>query len=306
MDRLIRTLKVCALAFALVGFGVFGSGLVGAARADSTQLSNVSHLEIAQAAEEAEDINDPLEPLNRLFFGLNEILQKAVLGPATEIYRIFIPPPVREAIGNMIDNLRSPVILANDILQGEGERAWHTTQRFVINSTIGVVGVMDVAEGMGIPKHDEDFGQTLAVWGVDEGFYVVLPLFGPSNPRDAVGKLLVDSYFDPLGLYLDNTDRDPERYARLSVGAVDEYGGVVDELEQIRKTSVDYYAAVRSMYRQKRKSEISNGEEVDLPPIPDLSLDFDEPSDQEDAAEKRPAVSKTGDQLSQDGAKIAQ
>jgi phospholipid-binding lipoprotein MlaA len=155
-------------------------------------------------------------------------------------------------------------------LQGEGQRALQTTQRFVINTTLGVGGIMDPATKIGITKHSEDFGQTLAVWGVGEGLYLVLPFYGPSNPRDAVGKLFVDNYFDPLGMYLENTDQDEVRYARMAVGAVDEYGGVMDELEQIKKTSVDYYAAIRSMYRQKRKSEISNGTEVDLPPIPDL------------------------------------
>jgi phospholipid-binding lipoprotein MlaA len=297
---------VCALALGLVGFGVFGVGSSRMAWADSVQYADASDIDVAQAADDAENVNDPIEPLNRFFFSINEILQKVVLRPATEIYRIFIPPPVREAIGNMIDNLRTPVILANDILQGEGERAWITAQRFLVNSTIGVAGVMDVADELGIPKHKEDFGQTLAVWGVDEGFYVVLPLFGPSNPRDAVGKLLVDGYFDPLGQYLGNTHQDSAEYARLSVEAVDEYVGVTDELDQIRKTSVDYYAAVRSMYRQKRISEISNGEEVDLPPIPDLSYDIDELLDEDDAAEKKPAIVKTGDQLSQGGNRVGQ
>jgi len=233
----------------------------------------------AAAVDEPDDVADPLEPINRFLFGFNEIFQMVILRPATGMYQHLIPPAVREAVGHLIDNLKTPVILANDLLQGEGERAMQTTQRFVINTTLGVGGIMDPATDMGIVRHNEDFGQTLAVWGVGEGFYLVLPLLGPSNPRDAVGKLLVDGYFDPLGLYLDNTNRDAERYSRMAVEGVDEYGGVMDELEQIKKTSVDYYAAVRSMYRQKRKSEISNGAEVDLPPIPDLgSMEDDMPS----------------------------
>lgn len=228
------------------------------------------------AAEEGDDVSDPLEPLNRLIFVFNEAFHKVVLYPATSLYQIFLPPQLRNAIGNVIDNLSTPVVLANDILQGEGERAWRTTQRFLINSTVGLGGMMDVAEDMGIPEHDEDFGQTLAVWGIGEGFYVVLPLYGPSNPRDAIGKLLVDGYFDPLGQYLSNTNQDEASYARMGVGGVDEYGGVMGELEQIKKTSVDYYAAIRSMYRQKRLAEIGNGEAVDLPPIPDLGFDLDE------------------------------
>ncbi|MBE0531884.1 MAG: VacJ family lipoprotein [Rhodospirillales bacterium] len=221
-------------------------------------------------ADESDDSGDPLEPVNRFLFEFNEIFQMVILRPATGMYQHLIPPAVREAIGHMIDNLKAPVILANDLLQGEGDRAWVTTQRFVVNTTLGVGGIMDPATKFGLTRHSEDFGQTLAVWGVGEGLYLVLPFYGPSNPRDAVGKLFVDNYFDPLGMYLENTNEDEARYARMSVGGVDEYGGVMDDLEQIKKTSVDYYAAIRSMYRQKRKAEISNGTEVDLPPIPDL------------------------------------
>ncbi|MBL6945424.1 MAG: VacJ family lipoprotein [Rhodospirillales bacterium] len=248
---------------------------------DGAIAEEASQIAAATAVDDGDDVNDPLEPLNRLIFDFNEFFNKAVLYPATSIYQIFLPPQLRNAIGNMIDNLSTPVILANDILQGEGERALRTTQRFFINSTLGIGGMMDVAEDMGISEHDEDFGQTLAVWGMGEGFYLVLPLYGPSNPRDAIGKLLVDGYFDPLGQYLSNTGQDEASMARLGVGGVDEYGGVMDELEQIKKTSVDYYAAIRSMYRQKRTAEIGNGDAVELPPIPDLGFDFD-PSNPDD------------------------
>ncbi len=222
-----------------------------------------------------EDGNDPLEPLNRAVFNLNEVFQTWFLRPFSEFYEAFVPPPVREGVGNMIDNVATPVILANDLLQGEGERAVITVQRFVINTTYGIGGFVDRATEMGIEGHDEDFGQTLAVWGVGEGFYLVLPLFGPSNPRDAVGDLLVDGYFDPLGRWLVNSNRDAVRWSRAGVGALDEYGGVMDELAQIQKTSIDYYAAIRSMYRQKRAAEIGNGEDIDLPPIPDLSYEIE-------------------------------
>jgi phospholipid-binding lipoprotein MlaA len=235
---------------------------------------------LAQAAKEtpaeAENgVGDPLEPMNRLIFRFNELFRGLILGPATEIYTIFIPPPMRTAIGNVLDNLRTPIILVNDVLQGRPGKAWQTTQRFAINSTLGIGGIVDRAAKMGIEGHDEDFGQTLGVWGVGEGFYLVLPLFGPSNPRDAVGKHLVDGYFDPLDMWLDNTDRDGFVWARTAVGGVDTYSGVVDELDQIRKTSVDFYAALRSMYRQKRAAEIRNGAGEDLPPIPDLDYKLD-------------------------------
>ncbi len=229
--------------------------------------------DIDMAAVDVDDVNDPIESVNRFIFGFNEFVYDILLRPISKAYN-YLPQPVREAVSNILDNVSSPKILANDVLQGEGERALQTTGRFLINSTAGLAGLFDVAEMIGIPEHDEDFGQTLGVWGVGEGFYLVLPLFGPSSPRDAVGKLGVDYFFDPLGLWLANTDRDEIAWALVGARAVDEFAGLVDELDQIKKTSIDYYAAIRSMYRQKREAEIKNGEDVDLPPIPDLDLSF--------------------------------
>ena len=146
--------------------------------------------------------------------------------------------------------------------------------RLVVNSTIGIGGIADVVSELDGEPRSEDFGQTLGVWGMGEGFYLVLPIFGPSSPRDLVGKFIVDPYFDPFGQWVANTHKDNVSYARQGLGGIDEFAGVVDELHQIRKTSVDYYAAIRSLYRQKRKSEISNGEGLDLPPIPNLGYDL--------------------------------
>ncbi len=214
-----------------------------------------------------EDDGDPFEPVNRFIFGFNEIFLDWVLGPITELYTEFVPEPVREGIGNLLDNINAPVVLANDLLQAEGARALETTGRFVINSVFGVVGIFDVADSWGIPKHEEDFGQTLGVWGVDEMFYVVLPLFGPSSPRDAVGRFLVDDYLDPIGLWLDNTDREEISLSLTGIGALDEYAGVKDKLVEIKETSIDYYAAVRSLYRQKREADIKNGKGIVIPDL---------------------------------------
>jgi len=144
----------------------------------------------------------------------------------------------------------------------------------LINSTLGIGGLADVAEELGMEGRDEDFGQTLGVYGVGEGFYLVLPVFGPSNPRDVVGKFLVDSYFDPIGMALDDADETTIIYSLAAMRGIDEYAGIVDELNQVKNTSVDFYAAVRSLYRQKRKAEIHNGSSLELPPIPDLSYDI--------------------------------
>ncbi len=223
-------------------------------------------------AQAAADVNDPLEPINRVMFEINEYLQGLFLRPLAELYTLILPDEGQEAVHNFLKNLRSPVVLANDLLQGEMKRAWTTTKRMAINSTLGVGGVMDVADKWGIKPHSEDLGQTLAVWGIPDGFYLVLPLFGPSNPRDAVGKFL-DSYLDPVSHWLDNTHRDEWSTARTVVGGVDEFAGVMDDLQKLKDTSIDYYAALRSISRQKRKAEIRNGAPSDAP-LPDLKYDF--------------------------------
>ncbi|MFQ5619255.1 MAG: VacJ family lipoprotein [Rhodospirillales bacterium] len=237
----------------------------------------LARIELAQAKPKPEpenDVNDPLESMNRGIFAFNEFFLRWVLGPISGVYKDFVPDPVRQSVGNILHLVASPIILANDLLQGEWKRAWITTQRTVVNATVGVGGTFDVAETFGLPRHNEDLGQTLAVWGVGEGFYLVIPFFGPSNPRDAVGKL-VDGYFHPLTRWADNTNREEITYGLFSASAVHEYSEIKDELDQIRKTSIDYYAAIRSMFRQKRAAEIRNGAEVDLPPIPDLGFDID-------------------------------
>ena len=219
------------------------------------------------------DVNDPLEPINRVTFQFNEIVHAIILRPLAELYQLILPDEGRIAVRNFLKNLRSPVILANDLLQGETDRAWTTTQRMAINTTLGLGGLLDVADKWGLKSHSEDLGQTLAVWGIQDGFYLVLPIFGPSNPRDAVGKF-VTSYIDPVSYWLDNTHRDDWSMARTVVGAIDDFAGVMNDLQKLKETSVDYYAALRSISRQKRNTEIRNGELGDAP-IFDLKYDFD-------------------------------
>ncbi|WNJ98767.1 VacJ family lipoprotein [Thalassospiraceae bacterium LMO-JJ14] len=229
---------------------------------------------LAQAPAADDDVNDPLESVNRVIFQFNETVYAFLLTPIAKTYNSVLPSTFRAGVSNVIDNISSPVTFVNDLLQFELDRALTTLARFVVNTVTGMGGIADIASSIGLEQHEEDFGQTLGTYGVGEGLYLVLPLLGPTNPRDAVGKYLVDPYFDPLGLYLSNTERDAEAYSRLGVSAIDEYAGLVDELEQIKKTSVDYYAAIRSLYRQKRLTEISNGREEDLPSIPNYDLNF--------------------------------
>jgi len=240
-------------------------GIDGPGAATADQLAE------GAAAAGGDDFNDPIEPFNRFMFDVNEGIQDFLLRPISTVYN-YLPAGFRNGVGNLIHNLNTPVILANDLLQLEGQRAMRTFGRFVINTIAGAGGIGDVAGDLGIPSHKEDFGQTLGSYGVGEGFYLVLPLFGPSNPRDAVGKIFVDSYFDPLSMYLKNTDEDAAYWSMMAGKGISEYAGVMEELNQIKSTSIDYYAAIRSMYRQKRKAEIGNGQDTNLPPIPDLDL----------------------------------
>ena len=134
------------------------------------------------------ETNDPLEPMNRYFFEVNYGLDELLIKPVAAWYNLILPAPVERGVHNFLTNLNSPVIFANDAMQGNGPRAGITAKRFLINSTLGVAGIFDVAaDWWGMKHHDEDFGQTLAVWGVGEGPYIVAPVLGPSNPARSHG-----------------------------------------------------------------------------------------------------------------------
>ncbi len=233
-----------------------------------------------------EELNDPLEPMNRAIFEFNMTMDKFVLRPVAIGYRKVIPRPIRITVRNFLDNLRAPIVLLNDILQGEGERAGETFGRFMANTIGGLGGLIDIASGLGIPKHDEDFGQTLAVWGAGSGPYLILPFLGPSNPRDGIG-LAVDAYADPIATWAANHGYDKVLVTRYVVDQVDRRAANIETLDQLQASSIDFYAAVRSFYRQYRKSEISNGRmaeqgEDGLPPMVDFdSMDMPDEEEEE-------------------------
>lgn len=228
-----------------------------------------------QEVAEVDEENDPLELLNRFTFSFNLALDTLVLQPVAATYRFLLPVEVRDSVRNAMRNLRSPLILVNDVLQGELERAEATLVRFLVNSTIGVLGLFDVAADMGYAYHDEDFGQTLGAHGVGEGFYLVLPVLGPSNPRDGVG-LLVDMYLDPLFYAAEAADVEDYLLARTIVLGVDTRSRNIETVEDLRRDSIDFYARVRSLYRQSRANAIRNGEVPGDQPTPGLySFEFD-------------------------------
>lgn len=211
----------------------------------------------------AENGNDPYESFNRTMLDFNLAVDKAVLRPVAFVYKEGVPDPLRTNVHNFLENLRGPVILANDLMQGEMDRAGTTLLRFAMNSTIGVFGINDFATEAGIEKHDEDFGQTLAIWQVDSGPYLVLPIFGPSNPRDATG-LVVDTLLDPITWLV------PREYqiGRAVAAAVDRRARRYEEINDLEENSLDFYSAVKSLYRQRREDEIRNGSPSAVSPTP--------------------------------------
>jgi phospholipid-binding lipoprotein MlaA len=210
-----------------------------------------------EALAEFEATNDPIEPWNRAMFQVNEGIDTLVLRPAAEAYRILLPQPVRLGVRNVLGNLRTPVILLNDALQGETDRFGTTLGRFLLNSTLGIGGIFDVAaEHFDLPGHTEDFGQTLAVWGVREGPYLFIPVLGPSNPRDVFG-FGVDIATHPL-TWVTGHPWEGIGYGRTAATAVDTREGLIEPIDEVRRTSLDPYATFRSAYRQIRATEIAN------------------------------------------------
>lgn len=226
----------------------------------------------AAARAEFEADNDPIEPFNRAMFAFNKQMDGMFLRPAAVMYREVLPEPVQDGIHNFLSNLRAPVVFANDVLQGEMDRAGNTAGRFVINTTVGILGVWDAAAYMGIEGHSEDFGQTFAVWGAGEGFYIVLPILGPSNPRDALG--LVTEYFvDPFNIWARHQDVQELILARALVTGVGFRARNLETIDELERTSLDYYIAIRSLYRQRRINVINNGKGTSDQPAPGITFE---------------------------------
>jgi len=199
-------------------------------------------------------LHDPFEPANRDIFDFDVKLDHAVATPVAKFYRSAMPSPARVGIHNALDNLNAPVVLANDVLQGEGSKAGDTIGRFVINSTVGLAGLIDVASDIGIAPHENDFGITLGKGGAAEGSYLVLPFFGPRPPRDLVGNG-VDIGFDPL-TYITWNNSTLYKVIRSGLGVLDSRTANIDSVEAIERSSIDYYATTRSLYRQNRNAQI--------------------------------------------------
>lgn len=197
---------------------------------------------------------DPIEGFNRAMYGFNEVVDKAVIKPVAQGYDAVLPSPVRTGVTNFFGNIADFFIGVNNLLQGKPDQAASDLGRVLVNSTVGILGIFDVATSAGLEKHEEDFGQTFGRWGVGDGAYVVLPFFGPRTVRDTAG-LVVDVAADPVG----NIDHVPTRNTLLALRIVDTRADLLPADKVIEEAALDKYAYVRDGYLQRRLNLIHDG-----------------------------------------------
>ena len=210
---------------------------------------------------------DPLEPVNRGIYQFNDAVDTVVMKPVSEAYRAVLPSFARTGVRNFLDNIKDVLNFANNALQGKRDEALNDFARVMINSTWGLLGILDVASEAGLHKNDEDFGQTLGRWGVPDGPYVVLPFLGPSNLRDALA-LIVDWKTDPV------TYVDPRRDRRIIWGVriISRRADLLDASNLLETAALDPYEFLRDAYIQRRRNQVYDGnpppekEDDDLPP----------------------------------------
>jgi phospholipid-binding lipoprotein MlaA len=252
-------MNVCPLRLVFLNCVVFAALVLSGCASRSNTEQEVSTYE--------EDFNDPFEDANRKIFAFNQVVDRNVLVPVAKGYRGALPDPVRDSVRDFLNNLREPLIFVNDALQGQFDSAAKTVGRFVINSTIGIGGVVDVAGRWGIPYHEMDLGLTLGAWGLPEGPYLVVPVLGPSTPRDLGGQV-AEGFGDPWTLLVTGNPYTLYwiPFVRGAVSGIDQRSRFIETLADIERTSLDYYATIRSLYRQRRAALIRREREENLPP----------------------------------------
>ena len=211
-------------------------------------------------------VKDCFEKLNRATFKFNQVLDGAVFEPIAKAYRI-LPAPIRKGTSNAIDNLSNLVTIPNNILQGNLKKAGENTGRLVINTTLGILGIFDVAKSMGLGEYEkEDYGQTLGVMGTGPGCYLVLPVLGPSTIRDTAGSFVGflggDAWYNVTIKNDTQHFSDFDYYASRGTGALDFRAKNLESFDNLEKNSMDFYASVRSLYLQDRQQKISNSTNI--------------------------------------------
>jgi phospholipid-binding lipoprotein MlaA len=199
--------------------------------------------------------DDPLEPMNRKLYAFNNALDTYAMKPVAQGYKAVVPRPVRNHVGNVLENLHTPVVFLNDILEAKSRRAGDSLVRFVVNSTVGVAGIFDIASGLGYPSHEADFGITLALWGVGSGPFLYLPVLGPSGPRDAAG-FGVGIVSDPFFWIGQGAAVTALGYSRTALTIVNTRAELLKPIDEVKRMALDPYATFRSLYRQHREAAI--------------------------------------------------
>ena len=211
------------------------------------------------------DDTDTLESYNRTMFAFNDAVDKALFKPVAKVYRRVLPEPVTTSIGNFFSNLNDVVVLVNDLLQFKLHLAAMDSSRIVFNTTFGVAGLFDVATRMELPKHNEDFGQTLGYWGFGEGYYLVLPLLGPSTVRDTFG--LVGNFFTNPVTWA--TDSEAVEWSLWGLDLINRRSSLLRIERALADEQIDPYSFQRSAYLQMRRNLVYDGN----PPKPDFDFD---------------------------------
>ncbi|MGJ3231394.1 MAG: MlaA family lipoprotein [Oceanicaulis sp.] len=206
---------------------------------------------------DAREANDPFEPVNRAVFQFNTAVDGALIEPAANAYVAVTPEPARDSVRNVFDNLNRPVVFANDLLQGDIRAASETAGSFVLDTTLGLLGILPLAKRAGIEQHSEDFGQTLARWGVPEGPYLMLPVLGPSSVRDGTGRF-VDRYPHPLNWNEDYSES-TEAWLARGLNGIDARARAQNAMDTLDRTAIDPYVQLRSAWRQNREQAIRDG-----------------------------------------------
>ena len=242
--------------------------------AQGVVTDDLQAMELVEGQDPLQEVDDPFESANRVIFDINMGLDKVFFRPLAQLYGEAVPDVVRDRVHHAVTNLNSPVTFINDVLQINPDRAGTTLFRFLINSTIGLAGLFDVAEKMGFEHHSEDFGQTLAAAGIDGGPYLMLPLLGPSNPRDLIGRV-ADFFMDPLNWIIVNNNIEWAGYTRAGTDALDRRTNSREFTDRLEEKSLDLYAKIRSLHVQSRTYRIQN-EKVETTDLPEIYEDNDE------------------------------
>ena len=232
----------------------------------ATNVSADTDGENSLSKKNSEEVKDCFEGINRATFKFNQVLDGVIFEPVAKAYRV-LPSPVRAGTSNALNNLSTLVTIPNNILQGEFKKAGVNTGRFIVNTTVGVVGIFDVAEKIGFPEYEkEDYGQTLGVMGVGAGCYIVLPVLGPSTVRDTAGSfanlLGGDPWYNVTTVNDTQYFSDFDYWASRAGAGVDFRAKNLDSFENLEKNSLDFYASVRSLYLQDRQLKINNSDKI--------------------------------------------